>query len=162
MGRASEEGEPMKYWRWKCQPCGREITILAGTVPKPCHLCSGSDFLKLGETNNKNESAEDFRKRTRKVGYAAAMPAPGQVRLIFDDDTTFGDVVNAIVEAAGWQITYASNDGPEFTPAKDVGETNKKTASLVDGDVIDVWVLPAVPLGPIVFVMPAKHDLDKS
>ncbi len=43
----------MKYWRWKCQPCGREITILAGAVPKACHLCSGFDFLKLGETNSK-------------------------------------------------------------------------------------------------------------
>jgi hypothetical protein len=45
----------MKYWRWKCQPCGREITIAAGVVPKPCHICSAWDFLKLGETDDKHE-----------------------------------------------------------------------------------------------------------
>jgi hypothetical protein len=64
----------MKYCRWKCQPCGREITIVAGAVPKPCHLCGCWDFLKLGDTNDKHELPEDFRRRLAR-SRPAAMPA---------------------------------------------------------------------------------------
>jgi hypothetical protein len=96
----------MKYWRWKCQPCGREITIPAGAVPKPCHLCSSWDFLKLGETDDKNATH--------------AQIIPGQVKMIFHDDISIGDFIEAI-RAAGWRMIYATNDGPklEFTPATD-------------------------------------------
>jgi hypothetical protein len=68
----------MKYWRWKCQPCGREITIAAGAVPKPCHLCSAWDFLKLGETNSKTLSTEfilEYERRLRAIGLRPDQPA---------------------------------------------------------------------------------------
>ena len=44
-----------KFWKWKCQQCGHEFTLALARMPEPCHRCEGEWFLKVGESDRKDE-----------------------------------------------------------------------------------------------------------
>jgi rRNA maturation endonuclease Nob1 len=45
------------YWKWKCEGCGHEFVLTAVRLPDPCHHCGGLWFLKVGESEKKEERA---------------------------------------------------------------------------------------------------------
>jgi predicted nucleic acid-binding Zn-ribbon protein len=44
-----------QFWKWKCEHCGHEFTLSLATMPEPCHRCGGEWFLKVGESDTKDE-----------------------------------------------------------------------------------------------------------
>jgi len=44
-----------QFWKWKCEQCGHEFTLSLATMPEPCHRCGGEWFLKVGESDTKDE-----------------------------------------------------------------------------------------------------------
>jgi len=43
------------FWKWKCEQCGHEFTLSVAQLPDPCHRCDGEWFLKVGESDHKDE-----------------------------------------------------------------------------------------------------------
>jgi DNA-directed RNA polymerase subunit RPC12/RpoP len=44
-----------KFWKWKCEQCGHEFSLTLAEMPQPCHRCDGEWFLKVGESDTKDQ-----------------------------------------------------------------------------------------------------------
>lgn len=41
----------MKYWKWVCEACSRNVWMLNKFAPHECGNCGGGDFLKIEESD---------------------------------------------------------------------------------------------------------------
>ena len=45
------------YWEWRCEACGYEFVLTTMRLPEPCHMCGAGWFLKVGESDRKEQEA---------------------------------------------------------------------------------------------------------